>query len=369
MIRPFSLGRLAALVAVTLGFTSASQAAPKVQVDPMVIDLGTIDEGNSFERFLEVKNVGDGVLVVEEVKTSCGCTAAAVDGTTELKAGQSQKVKVTFNSKGQQEGDITKKLTVTTNDPAQKSTEVTLKAKIHVPVRWNPKYLQLDAVNPKAGFEKVVSVQADGDLKLGVKDAFIVGGKTLDQPSQLFDVKQLPSKTVEGRSQFDFTIKLRPGAKPQKISEQLVVLTNLSAGKDTLRLPIRGDLVGRLGFNVQFGAIPLAEPGAESVRDVEIKSKEGTFKVLKAEVPDSPVQVKIINDPAGNKVTLRLKYVGEAPGTNGIRQLKVETDDPDQPMLEIPVRYQTATTGKGGAPSGAAGNGANKTGPKASAKG
>lgn len=371
-----------AAIAVTgtlcLGAPS-SWAAPKAQVEPMEIDLGTIDEGNTFERFLEVKNVGDGVLVLEEVKTSCGCTAAAVDGTTELKAGQSQKVKVTFNSKGQHEGAVSKKVTVKTNDPEHGMIEVNLKASVHTPVRWNPTFLSVDSVNPKKGMEKTISLLADENLKMEIKSASILGGKTLDQPSQLFDLTRGASKVVEGRVQTDFTVKMKADVKPQKVSEQIVVITNL-AGRDTLRVPVRGDIVGRLAFSVQFGAIPLAEPGAETVRDLEIVAKEGTFKVVKAEVPDSPVKAEILPATDGTKTTIRLRYVGETAGTNGIRTLKVTTDDPDQPLLEVPVRYQTAASGKPEKTAGAVaptpkagGNNATatgtKNGPKASAKG
>ena len=62
-----------------------------------------------------------------------------------------------------------------------------------------------------------------------------------------------------------------------------------------------GDLVGRLAFNVQYGVIPQTETGAEAVRDIEVLAKEGTFKVLKAEIADSPVKTEIINDPSGQE--------------------------------------------------------------------
>ncbi len=368
------MGWMAAFGAAALGLgAQPSFAAPKVLVEPMEIDLGTIDEGNSFERYIEVKNVGDEILVLEEVKTSCGCTAAAVDGTTELKAGQSQKVKVTFNSKGQHEGALSKNVTVITNDPENKSVNVALKGTIHTPVRWNPTFLSVDSVNPKKGFEKTISLLSDDALDLQVKEAKIVGGKTLDQPSELFELVRGGTKVVEGRDQTDFVVKLKPGVKPQKVSEQLVVLTNVS-GRDTLRVPIRGDFVGRLSFNVQFGAIPLAEPGAETVRDLEVVAKEGTFKVVKAEVPDSPVKVEVIPGSDGTRTTIRLKYVGETAGTNGIRTLKVETDDPDQGVLEVPVRYQTASASKSAkaapaaTPTGTAAATGTKTGPKAGAR-
>jgi hypothetical protein len=344
--------------ALALGAADA-MAAPKVQVEPKEVDLGNIDEGNSYDRFVEVKNVGDAPLVIEEVKSSCGCTAAAVDGVTELKPGQSEKVKISFNSRGM-DGVITKKVTVVTNDPDAKFTEVTLKCNVHMALKWSARSIGVASVNPKDGFEKTVTLTVDKKLGLEVKDAKILGGKSLDQPSELFELVRGPVKSVETTDTMDFTVKLKPGMKPQKVSEQLLVLTNQPTGRDSLRVPIRGDLMGRLAFNVQFGAIPLADPGVETVRDVDIVATEGTFKVVKAEVADSPVKVEIRPDPAGKKSTIRLRYTGEEPGTNGVRTLRVETDDPDQKFLEIPVRYQTAAV-KAANAAGAAGS----KGPKA----
>ena len=316
-------------------------AGPTAEVDPIQLQLGTIDEGGSYERFVEVKNVGDGVLVVEDVKTSCGCTAAAVDGVTELKAGQSQKVKVTFNSKGQ-EGQVTKKIHITTNDPEHKDVEVTLLADVHVAVRFEPKSITIDAINPKNGLERKITLMADSNLKMDVKDAKVLGGRAMNQPSELFEVVRGEKQTADNKDRYDFVVKLRPGAKPQKVNESLLILTNLPSGKDSLKVRVFGDLVGRLAFNVQYGVIPQTDTGAEAVRDVEVLAKEGTFKILKAEVADSPVKTEIIPDPSGKKVVVRLKYTGEEPGTNGIRTLRVETDDPDQKFLEVPVRYQTS---------------------------
>jgi hypothetical protein len=261
-------------------------------------------------------------------------------------------VKVTFNSKGQ-EGTITKKIHITTNDPEHKDVEVTLLAEVHVAVRFEPKSITIDSINPKNGLERKITLMSDSNLKLEVKDAKVLGGRALDQPSELFEVVRGQKQTADNKDRYDFVVKLRPGAKPQKVNESFLVLTNLPSGKDSLRVRVFGDLVGRLGFNVQYGVIPQAESGAEAVRDVEVLAKEGTFKVVKAEVPDSPVKTEIIPDPSGKKTVIRLKYVGEEPGTNGIRTLRVETDDPDQKFLEVPVRYQTTaakpkvTTGAG----------------------
>jgi hypothetical protein len=321
---------------------SSSEGAPKAQVTPAKIELGQINEGNTFERVLELKNVGDGKLILEDVKASCGCTTAAVDGTVELDAGEIENIRVTFNSKGM-EGQVTKQVTVTTNDPEHKQMEVILTADVHRPVRWEPKYVMLEKADQKSEFEQVVSIQADLDLGMKVKDAFVIGGRLGDQPTKIFDVERMGERKEGGRDIVEYKVKLRPLPKPQKIQEHLVVVTNLPAGNDTLRIPIRGEITGRIVVYPQFAVLPPVNPGEESVKDVSVTATEGTFKVLSAEVPDSPVKVEIIQQNEGKQYLVRLRYVGEKGGTNGVRNLIIQTDDEYQSLAEIPVRYHTRT--------------------------
>jgi len=314
-------------------------AAPKTRVEPSVIELGTIQEGNEFERFLTVTNAGDGVLVIQDVKTSCGCTAAGVEGSVELKAGESKEVRVTFNSRGM-DGQVTKKVTVFTNDPENASTIVELKANVHQPVRWEPKYITLDRVHHRDAFEQKVRLEADHELGLQVKDAFILGGRTDEKESRIFDLETGKLHREGDRDVVDFVVKLRPDQPPRRLAETLVVLTNL-ADRDTLKLSIRGELLGRITVKPAFAVLRLVNPGEESVRDVTLTADEGTFKVVSAEIEDSPIGVEVFEEKAGQQATVRLTYIGEAEGTSGVKTLKIVTDDPDQGVIEVPVRYHT----------------------------
>jgi hypothetical protein len=333
------------LIGVTALLAGTATAEPRLFVEPKEIDLGVIQEGNSFERFLEISNAGDGVLVLEDVKTSCGCTAAAVEGVVELTAGQSQKIRVTFNSKNM-DGDITKKVTISTNDPITPQVSVNLKANVHKPVRWLPKYFSLDRVGPKDTWEQTARLESDENLGLEVTEAYILGGRLRDKPSKLFDLKVQGPTEEDERRVHEFDVALVPGGKPQKLSETLVVVTNQPAPNDTLRFAIRGEITGRIRFVPNFAVLRMVPPGEETTRDITFTASEGTFRIVKAEVADSPVQVEIIPQPGDRQSQVRLTYVGEEAGVNGVRTLRVETDDPDQTVIEIPVRYQTrADTG------------------------
>jgi hypothetical protein len=331
---------VAALAAAAWLLPSAALAAPTVQIEPDEIDLGTIDEGNLYERFVTITNAGDGVLVLEDIKTSCGCTAAAVDGVVELTSGESQEVRLTFNSKNM-DGEIHKKVTIFTNDPKQPQSVVMLKGDVHRPIRWEPKYVSINRVGANDEWSQPVQLQSDPALGLEVKDAFVLGGKLRNKPSDLFEMELAGPTDTGERMVHEITLSLAPTAKPQKVSEQLVVVTNQPAPNDTLKYMIRGEIVGRIKYSPNFAVLSMVDPGEQTSRDITFTASEGTFEIVKAEVPDSPVQVEIFPQPNSRQAVVRLTYTGEEAGVNGVRQLVVETDDPEMSEISLPVRYQT----------------------------
>jgi hypothetical protein len=337
----------AAAAALVLWGTVA-QAAPKAWVDPTDLDLGLIEEGKLFERYVELKNVGDGTLVLEDLKTSCGCTAAAVEGTVELTAGKSEKVRITFNSKGM-EGTVKKTVTLVTNDPEQRNLEVALHADVHKTVSYSPKFLDLRGVKAKTPWEQAIKLQSDAPLDLKVKSAVVLGGKQRNEPSRLFDVTVGEPAREGDRDVRQIAVRLRDGAQPQKVAEALMIVTDRPSPDDTLRVMIRGEIEGRIHSSTGFVVLRSVDPGESSRTDVTLSVDDGTFKVLSAEVPDSKVTTEIFPSEGGKQTVVAVSYVGQEAGANGMRTLMIKTDDPDQSVIEIPVRYQTrAAPGQAG---------------------
>ena len=208
-------------------------------------------------------------------------------------------------------------------------------------IRWLPKYFALNRVGPKDTWEETARLESDESLGLEIKAAYILGGRLRDKPTKLFDMKVQGPKVEGEREVHEFDVALIPGGKPQKLSETLVVVTNQPAPHDTLRFAIRGEITGRIRFSPNFAVLRMVPPGEETTRDITFTASEGSFKIVKAEVADSPVKVEVFPQQGDRQSQVRLTYVGEDAGVNGVRTLRVETDDPDQPVIEIAVRYQT----------------------------
>lgn len=86
---------------------------PKVQLDKLEHDFGTIAEGTVAETEFIVTNVGEGDLLIISAKGSCGCTVPEPPKEP-IKPGESAPIKVSFDSKGKP-GAQEKTVTLTTN--------------------------------------------------------------------------------------------------------------------------------------------------------------------------------------------------------------------------------------------------------------
>lgn len=103
---------------------------PKVSVQQNEYDFGDIKQNDIVDHSFVITNTGGDVLKISDVRASCGCTAAQPDK-TELKPGESTKLKVTFNSKGRK-GPQVKSVNFKTNDPNKPLVTLTIKCNIIV---------------------------------------------------------------------------------------------------------------------------------------------------------------------------------------------------------------------------------------------
>ena len=95
------------------GFTSAqAQKTAKMEFKTETIDYGDIKKGSDGVRTFEVKNVGDAPLIIEDVKSSCGCTVPTKPEEPIL-PGETGKIEVKYDTN--RPGPIRKTVTVYSN--------------------------------------------------------------------------------------------------------------------------------------------------------------------------------------------------------------------------------------------------------------
>lgn len=91
---------------------------PVISFDKTEHDFGTIQDGTPVETTFKYTNTGNSMLVVSNIKSTCGCTVPS-NWTKEVAPGATGEFSVKFNGKGN--GKVTKSVTMTTN--TEKGTE------------------------------------------------------------------------------------------------------------------------------------------------------------------------------------------------------------------------------------------------------
>ena len=86
---------------------------PVITFDKEVHDFGTIANGTPVETVFRYTNTGNSMLVVSNVKSTCGCTVPS-DYTKQVAPGETGQFTVKFNGKGNG-NKVTKAVTMTTN--------------------------------------------------------------------------------------------------------------------------------------------------------------------------------------------------------------------------------------------------------------
>lgn len=121
-------------------------AAPQVAAPESSFVFGNLYQGEKATHIFTFSNSGDAPLIVEKVRSSCGCTAAMASKKT-LQPGESGEVKATFDST-RFRGPIAKKVYLYTNDPKQKSFEFKLTATVKEVIVRKPHRISAGPIPP-----------------------------------------------------------------------------------------------------------------------------------------------------------------------------------------------------------------------------
>ena len=116
------------IFAFTLSIVLCLTARAGLKWDQTSIELHPAATDKQAIGHFKYQNTGDKPVKFKSVKTSCGCTAAQTQK-EEVPPGEKGEITATFNI-GERTGTQVKTVTVATDDPAQTSTVLTLKAVI-----------------------------------------------------------------------------------------------------------------------------------------------------------------------------------------------------------------------------------------------
>jgi hypothetical protein len=169
-----------------------AEKGARIQFKELKWDFGNKKQGEVLTHTFRFENVGDETLIIERVRTSCGC-AAAILSKKKLNPGEKGEIQAKFNTQGYY-GEQNKFIYVESNDSSASVKQLMISASIEVPP--SPK-IELDSYTTDLGLvlegemlSAEFNIKNRGELELTVtpfhKDAsFFLNGKKLSPPIKI----------------------------------------------------------------------------------------------------------------------------------------------------------------------------------------
>ncbi len=96
---------------------------PKIKLAEATFDFGTVAQGTAVKHIFKFKNVGTDTLKIEQVRSSCGCTAA--ESSKIIPPQKDGQIEVNFNTASQM-GKVSKTVYIFSNDVEESQRSVSI---------------------------------------------------------------------------------------------------------------------------------------------------------------------------------------------------------------------------------------------------
>ena len=104
---------------------------PLIRVEPAGFDFGAVVAGRTLRKEFRLRNAGDQPLLLQRVRTSCGCTVGKL-ARTSLEPGAATALVVSLTT-GSSRGHLVKSVVVPSNDTKTPLLEIRIEATVEAP--------------------------------------------------------------------------------------------------------------------------------------------------------------------------------------------------------------------------------------------
>ncbi|MBA3312471.1 MAG: DUF1573 domain-containing protein [Planctomycetaceae bacterium] len=279
----FLIGVASVSVAVAVGISlitkhpsrSSADNFAKIELPDSERNLGVITPGMKVRSEFVIRNTGRSPLILSNVKTSCGCTAADITP-KEVPAGSEGRLEVLFDVPERMD-PIHHTVSFDTNDPQHETVSVSVMAKPVWPVAASPPTLHLSIVENGETITRKLDIYSPRDLAFKVTN--------IQTSSSSIRLEEVDS----GVSRHTFNVRIGLEAVG-RLNEVVELSTDLDGGH-ILRIPVTGEVIARSGISpnrLLLGRQPNGEvvereiniQGASSISftDAYLKSEQWTVE-------------------------------------------------------------------------------------------
>jgi hypothetical protein len=312
---------LAAAAAVLWGGSALAQA-PRLVCEAPEFRFGQADSTRTIEHTFVLRNLGDADLAIRAIRPDCGCTAVRADDLTVPPGGRTA-IQARLSLKGLK-GALRKRLIVESNDPTMPLFTLVMEGEAVTGVDLRPERIALGAITLDSNDVHGIDILFRTNRPIRILH--------LDVTSPFFAARQeAPAPGFQHR----VTVHAVPPFRPGPIQAALVILTD-HPDFPRLEVPILGRAVADVYVTPEEIVLEAGAAGPEAARLLVVRSIRGQpFNVTRVEppLPDMRVRTQPLRGGA-HRIELRFHPDDTLDG----HVLKIATDYPDVPELEVPFR-------------------------------
>jgi len=197
--------------------------APRIKFEQSEFDFGTMFQDEKVTHEYVFQNTGKSPLKITNVNTNCGCTAGKPPA-GEIAPGEKHAISVTFAS-GRMRDRVTKHIYVTTNDPANPRTTLTITGTVKVEVDVVPTGIYFGVLRAGETVERSVVIKP-----VEAKPFKILEVKSSDPA--IVASKPVAAGKPEPEGSYRVTVTIGPLAEAKRISGNVTLRTDLAHQKE-----------------------------------------------------------------------------------------------------------------------------------------
>jgi hypothetical protein len=313
------------LVASILQLCLLSGVHGAISFDRTNADMGFIYRDEPQRLVFEFDNVSDDTLRILEIEPSCDCTSAQVVPEAVGPQGHG-KVMVFFDPMGYEgRGSFKEFVRVITDDPVEPELLLTFTAKVGIGPEPEPRALTFGKICRGGSDTLGLSIHAAPGEDLRVLDAY----------SDTTCVR-IEKVGTGGKGKHEFRVIAANREGCGRVACLVTILTTDSL-RSEIRVPVTLSLIGRIIVEPDIVAFGPTLPGTYVAQTVRIHSRDG-LKFSIPKVSSTVEHIKPVIKPIdGSSCELRLMINEGSPPGRVSGQIKLETDCPDEPPLDIRV--------------------------------
>lgn len=314
----------------------APAGGPRLTVPSKVIEFPEVIQGAVLDLKLPVENTGDAPLLLTRAEPSCGCTVMLLPKEP-IAPGAKVEVALRFDST-EKLGQQSLQLLLYSNDPTQNDmgrfcTQLFVQGGVRSVYRIAPAGAFFgEFVRGARAEERVITVTGQQEARRG-----FTARLTSQAPDHL-EVTTEPVPGGEGGRPKGVKVKLRllPHAPPGELSHLVELATDVPE-QPRLRIPVVGIVIGRVVAPEGVSLLRVQRDlGTERRVPIERRDGQEGLRLVRtsASVPWLEVSAETVN---GQRTDLVLRVPPGAPPGPFSGVVRVVLDEPDQPLLELPV--------------------------------